>query len=85
MRKVIRRKCLVTNEMYDKRELVRVVRTPDQNVIVDTTGRANGRGAYIKLSKENIELAKSKDVFKKALNVEIDDDIYKQLESLINE
>lgn len=85
MKRIIKRKCLVSNEMFDKRELVRVVRTPDKEVIVDESGRANGRGAYIKLTKSNIEAAKAKNVFQRALNVEIPDKIYRQLESLIDE
>ncbi len=82
MRKTPQRKCLVSNQMYDKNELVRVVRTPDRDVVVDTTGKANGRGAYLKLSKENIALAKKKNVLSRALQVEIPEAIYEELEAL---
>ena len=41
------RTCIVCREAKDKRELIRVVRTPVGQVIVDPTGKANGRGAYI--------------------------------------
>ncbi len=85
MKKTPQRKCLVSNEMFDKKDLIRVVRTPDKVVVVDTTGKANGRGAYLKLSKENIEKAKMKQVFKRALQIEIPDEIYLELEELLND
>lgn len=84
MRKTPQRKCLVSNQMYDKNELVRVVRTPDRDVVVDASGKANGRGAYLKLSLENIELAKKKNVLARALQVEIPDSVYEELESLLD-
>lgn len=85
MRKVPMRKCLVSNEMFEKKDLIRVVRTPNKEVIVDTTGKANGRGAYLKLSKENIEKAKKTNVLKRALQVEIPEDVYLALEELLDE
>lgn len=85
MRKTPKRKCLASNEMFEKNELVRVVRTPDKQVVVDTTGKANGRGAYLKLSKENIEKAKVKQVFKRALQIDIPAEIYLELEELLND
>ena len=84
MRKTPQRKCLVSNQMYDKNELVRVVRTPERDVVIDTTGKVNGRGAYLKLSIENIELAKKRNVLSRALQVEIPDAIYDELESLLD-
>ena len=84
MRKTPRRKCLVSNEMFDKKELIRIVRTPNKEVIVDLSGKANGRGAYIKLSVENIEKAKSKNVLQRALQVEIPDEVYVELSKLLH-
>ncbi len=84
MRKTPQRKCLVSNQMYDKNELVRVVRTPERDVVIDTTGKVNGRGAYLKLSIENIELAKKRNVLSRALQVEIPEAIYDDLESLLD-
>ncbi|NLC34050.1 MAG: YlxR family protein [Erysipelothrix sp.] len=84
MRKTPKRKCLASQQMYDKNELIRIVRTPDKTVVIDTTGKVNGRGAYLKLSLENIELASKKNAFKRALEVDIPDSIYTELESLID-
>lgn len=85
MRKTPQRKCLVTHQMFDKNELVRVVRTPDMEVVVDTTGKANGRGAYLKLSRENIQSAKKRKVLAHALKVEIPDELFDQLEALLDD
>ena len=48
IKKIPMRSCVVTREKLPKQELVRVVRTPEGEVIVDLTGKANGRGAYLK-------------------------------------
>lgn len=54
------RKCVVTQEMLNKRELIRVVRTPEGEVKLDPTGKASGRGAYISRTMEAFETAKKK-------------------------
>ena len=54
IKKIPMRTCVITREKYPKSELVRVVRTPEGNVIVDLTGRANGRGAYLKKNLEEL-------------------------------
>ncbi len=78
-RKVPLRKCVVTNEMKPKQELVRVVRTPEGAVVIDSTGKKSGRGAYISNSQECFLEAKKKDVFSRHLNVKVSADIYDQL------
>ncbi|WP_216827951.1 RNase P modulator RnpM [Alkalihalobacterium elongatum] len=78
-RKVPLRKCIVTNEMKPKKELIRVVRSPEGEVVIDQTGKKNGRGAYISNGKEYFEIAKKKDIFSKHLNVKVSEDIYDQL------
>ena len=47
MRKIPMRKCVITNERFPKNELIRVVRTPEGEIVVDPTGRKNGHGAYL--------------------------------------
>ena len=46
-RKIPMRKCVVTGERFEKKDLLRIVRTPEQEVIYDKTGKANGRGVYL--------------------------------------
>ena len=45
-KKIPTRKCVGCGEMRDKKDLIRVIKTPDGEIRLDTTGRANGRGAY---------------------------------------
>ncbi|MFV8827189.1 RNase P modulator RnpM [Alkalihalobacterium sp. APHAB7] len=78
-RKVPLRKCIVTNEMKPKKELIRVVRSPEGEVSIDQTGKKNGRGAYISNGKEYFEQAKKKDILSKQLNIKVSEEIYDQL------
>ena len=83
MKKIPMRTCVITGEKLPKKELIRVVRTPEGNVIVDETGKANGRGAYLKKDKEIFEKAKKSKVLNKILEVEVNNEIYEQLNKLI--
>lgn len=78
-KKIPMRKCVVTNERFEKKQLMRVVKTPEGNVIFDKSGKANGRGAYVSKSKEVIEKAKKTKVLQRHLEVDIPDEIYVQL------
>jgi len=83
MKKIPLRTCVVTKEKLPKRELIRVVRTPEMDVIVDTTGKANGRGTYLKLDKGVIEKARKTKILDKNLEVSVPDEIYDELLNLI--
>lgn len=82
-RKPVLRTCVVTKEVCEKKDLIRVVRTPEGNVIVDTKGKANGRGAYLKLRKEVILKAKASKALDKKLEVSVPDTIYDELLGLL--
>ena len=84
MKKIPMRSCVVTHEKCEKKELFRVVRTPEQNVILDETGKANGRGAYLKKDKDVINKARSSKVLEKVLMTEIPDSIYDLMLEKIN-
>ena len=84
MRKIPMRKCLATNESFPKKDLLRIVRTPDGEVKVDTTGKLNGKGAYVSKSLEALTILKTKKLLNKALEIEIDDSVYKEIEEIIN-
>ena len=47
VRKVPMRKCVGCGEMKNKKELIRVLKTPEEEILLDATGRKNGRGAYL--------------------------------------
>ena len=83
MKKVPERTCVITREKLPKNELVRVVRTPDLEVIIDTTGRANGRGAYLKKDIKVFEQAKKTKALNRHLEVEVPDSIFEELEKLV--
>ena len=82
MKKIPMRSCVVTREKLPKNELVRIVRTKD-GLIVDLTGKANGRGAYLKKDEEVIKKAKKNKTLNKMLEVDIPDSIYEELLNLI--
>jgi predicted RNA-binding protein YlxR (DUF448 family) len=83
-KKVVMRSCSVTREKLPKSELLRVVRTPEGNVVVDTTGKVNGRGAYIKKDLEVLEKAKKSRVLSRQLEVEISDEVYEVIKEEIS-
>jgi len=82
-KKVPVRLCLATNEPFPKKEMFRIVRTPEGTVVVDLSGKVNGRGAYISKSLEAIEIAKKKKVLDKKLEVEVPASIYDDLKQLL--
>lgn len=85
MKKIPLRKCIATQEQLPKKELLRIVRTPEGSVKIDTTGRMNGRGAYLKKSKESVEIALKRKALERALEVTLDPSFIEELRSLFNE
>ena len=83
-RKIPMRTCVVTREKYPKNELIRVVRTPEGNVLVDKSGKQNGKGAYLKLDETVINKARQSKVLDRTLDVTVPDNIYEELLGLIN-
>ncbi|MDY6062628.1 MAG: YlxR family protein [Erysipelotrichaceae bacterium] len=87
MKKIPMRKCIATNESLPKKELLRIVRTPEMEVKVDPSGKLNGKGAYIKKDLTVIPILKKRNLLKRTLNLdtEISDEIYLEIERVINE
>ena len=77
------RTCVVTKEKYPKKELIRVVRDNLGNVSVDLTGKANGRGAYLKKDLEVVDMARKTKALEKYLEVLVPEEIYEELEKVI--
>lgn len=84
VKKIPLRTCVVTKEVYPKKELIRVVATKEGQVSVDLTGKANGRGAYLKLSEAVVLKAKKSKVLDRKLEVEVPEHIYEELIKLAN-
>lgn len=82
-RKIPMRTCIVTKEKCEKKDLVRVVRTPEGDVIIDITGKKNGRGAYLKKDKEVFLKARNTKILDKVLEVETKEELYNELDNLI--
>lgn len=83
-KKIPMRTCVVTKEKWPKKELIRVVKDNLGNVSVDATGKANGHGAYIKKDLEVLSLAKKTKVLDRYLQTIVNDDVYSELENVIN-
>ena len=79
VKKIPLRKSLVSGEIIDKRDLLRIVKTKDGQVFIDPTGKQNGRGAYIKLDNQEALLAKKKQVFNRSFSMDIPESFYDDL------
>ena len=84
VKKIPLRTCVVTKEVLPKKELIRVACTKEGLVSVDRQGKAPGRGAYLKLSKEVILLAKKSKALDRKLETTVPDAIYEELLSLVD-
>ena len=78
-RKIPLRTCVVTKESLPKQELLRIVRTPEGNIELDETGKANGRGAYIKKDLAVLEQAKKSKILEKRLECPIEETVYEEI------
>ena len=83
MKKIPMRKCVATNQSLPKVELLRVVRNKDMGIVVDLTGKINGKGAYIQKSEEALDLAIKKKALSRTLESEISNEIYEQIREVI--
>lgn len=79
MKKIPMRTCVVTREKFPKGELIRVVRTPDNQIIIDLTGKANGRGVYLKNDRDVILKAQKTKILDRHLEMKVPDAIYEEL------
>ena len=82
-RKIPMRSCVVTREKYPKGELIRVVRTPENKIVIDLSGKQNGRGAYLKKDLAVIEKAEKNKILSKHLEVDVPKEIFDELKKLI--
>lgn len=82
--KIPMRTCIITKEKHEKRDLIRIVRTPEQEIIIDETGKKNGRGAYLKKDIEVINKAEKSKILERILEIEIPASIYEEARKLIN-
>ena len=79
VKKIPLRTCVVTREKLPKAELLRIDRTPEGEVLVDETGKMNGRGAYIKRDVQVLEQAKKKKILERHLECSIEESVYEDI------
>ncbi|GIP33111.1 RNase P modulator RnpM [Paenibacillus sp. J2TS4] len=79
-RRVPLRKCVACQQMMGKKELIRVVKTPEDEILIDLTGKKSGRGAYLCGKVSCFKLAKKSRALDRALKHTVGDSIYDQLE-----
>lgn len=84
MKKIPMRKCVATQQQAPKKELLRIVRCPDGSVAVDTTGKMNGRGAYLLKSDEAVEIARKKKCLDRALECSVEEEVYQKILEVIH-
>ncbi len=79
-KKVPMRQCVGCAEMKSKKELLRIIKTPEEEVVLDTTGRKNGRGAYICADMECLKKARAHKGLERSLKTAIPTEVYESLE-----
>ncbi|MGB9813555.1 MAG: RNase P modulator RnpM [Thermovenabulum sp.] len=78
-KKIPQRMCLGCKQMKPKKELIRVVRTPDGNILIDLTGKKSGRGAYFCKDPKCFDKALDEDRLSKALDCKVDKEVIERL------
>ena len=79
-KKIPMRKCVGCGEMKEKKELIRVIKTPEDEILLDITGRANGRGAYICNNKDCLMKAGRNKGLERSLKSPIPTEVLERLE-----
>lgn len=77
------RRCIACNEKVEKKQLLRIVRTPEKNIEIDLTGKKNGRGAYICKKEECLDKAIKSKKFERTFEMEINKQIYDDIRGVI--
>ena len=80
-RKIPERQCLGCNEHRPKKELLRVVRTPEGEIVLDFTGKKSGRGAYICHNVSCLKKARKSKRIDRSLNVSVPEEVYDRMEA----
>ena len=83
-RKIPLRKSVVSGEVIDKRDLLRIVKTKEGEIFIDPTGKQNGRGAYIKLDNKEAAEAKKKKVFNRSFSMDVPETFYDELIAFVD-
>lgn len=85
VKKIPLRKCVGCQEMKSKKEMLRILKTTDEEIILDATGKKNGRGAYICFSGDCFEKAVKNRGIERSLRTNIPQEVYDSLKKEIEE
>ncbi len=83
MKKIVQRMCIGCNQKKDKRDLIRIVITKTNDIVIDKTGKTQGRGAYICNNIECLEKAIKSKKLERVFETSIEEKIYNELRSVI--
>ena len=84
-RKIPQRMCVGCREKRDKKDLLRVVRTPEGQLVLDATGKRSGRGAYVCHDVECLKKARKSRALERAFSTAIPAEVYDGLEARMGE
>lgn len=84
-KKIPMRMCIGCREMKPKRELIRVVKTPENEIKLDTTGKLNGRGAYVCPCSDCLKKVRKINALSHTFSMKIENEIYDRLEAELKE
>ncbi len=82
-KKIPLRMCTGCGEMFDKRTLVRVVKSPEGEISLDLTGKKSGRGAYVCKNADCLKKARKRKALERAFGIKIEDSVYDSMEEEI--
>ena len=80
-RKIPQRQCVGCRTMKDKKALIHVVKTPEEEIVLDVTGKKSGRGAYVCPDSECLKKARKSRALERAFSLSIPDEVYDALQA----
>ena len=84
-KKIPLRQCVGCGQMKDKREMMRVLKTPEGPIVLDITGKKNGRGAYVCVNEECLKKTRKTKGLDRSFKMSIPDEVYEDLEKEFSE
>lgn len=84
-KKIPMRQCVGCGDMHNKKEMMRVLKTPEGGIVLDKTGKKNGRGAYLCMTKECLIKAQKNKGLERSFKMSIPNDVYDSLKKEFDE
>ena len=84
-KKIPMRQCIGCGDMHNKKEMMRVLKTPEGAIVLDKTGKKNGRGAYLCMTKECLIKAQKNKGLERSFKMSIPNDVYDSLKKEFDE